>query len=62
MNNPYDIHAWSRRYREDVLREVHTLRLERQAKMDGGRGLRQNIAVSALRNLLRILRATRQAT
>lgn len=62
MNNPYDIHTWSRQYREGVLREVHTLRLERRAKMDDGRGFRQNFAASMLRNLLGLLRTARQAT
>ena len=61
MNNPYDIHTWSKHYRENVLREVNTLQLERQAA-GGGRGFRLTIAASALRNLLGLLRATKQAT
>lgn len=61
MNNPYDIHAWSKHYRENILREVNTLRLERRAA-SGGRGFRLTIAVSALRNLIGLLRAAKQAT
>ena len=61
MSNPYDIHTWSKHYRENVLREVNTLRLERRAA-GGGRGFRLTIAASTLRNLLGLLRAARQAT
>ena len=61
MNNPYDIHTWSKHYRENILRDVNTLRLERRAA-GGGRGVTRTIGVSTLRNLLGLLRAARQAT
>ena len=32
MNNPYDVHAWSKQYREDVLHEVQAQRLAERAR------------------------------
>jgi hypothetical protein len=32
MNNPYDLHAWSKHYREDVLHEVQAQRLAKRAR------------------------------
>ena len=32
MNNPYDVHAWSKQYRKDVLHEVQAHRLAERAR------------------------------
>lgn len=32
MNNPNDVHAWSKQYREDVLHEVQAQRLVERAR------------------------------
>jgi hypothetical protein len=36
MDNPYDIHSWSKQYRQDVLHEVQAQRLTKQARRDRG--------------------------
>ncbi len=32
MNNPYDVHSWSKHYREDALQEARARHLLEQAK------------------------------
>ena len=32
MDNPYDLHSWSKRYREEVLREARTCDLVRPTR------------------------------
>jgi hypothetical protein len=36
MGNPYDLHSWSKRYREAALREARTRDLVRLARSSGG--------------------------
>ena len=56
MNNPYDIHSWSKQYREEALHEVRTRQLERRlrethkARSDRGR------VSLALANVLSLVR------
>ena len=35
MNNPYDLHSWSKRYREEVLREVQSRDIVRSTRAGG---------------------------
>jgi hypothetical protein len=56
MNNPYDLHSWSKQYRQEALNEMRTTRLEGQLrenrKARSGRG---SVGV-ALANLLSLVR------
>lgn len=53
MNNPYEVHAWSKKYREDVLREVQAQRLAKQARANrGALGERVRPAWESLTSLL----------
>ncbi len=36
MNNPYDLHSWSKHYREEVLREVHSREIISPTPSGGG--------------------------
>ena len=36
MNNPYDLHSWSKHYREEVLREVHSREIISPMQSGGG--------------------------
>jgi hypothetical protein len=56
MMNPYDIHSWSTRYREDALEEARTRHLVQRARAsrDEPRALRR--AGQALRSALAPLR------
>ncbi len=36
MNNPYDLHSWSKRYREEVLREVQACEIISSTRSEEG--------------------------
>jgi hypothetical protein len=36
MENPYDLHSWSKRYREEALREARVRDLARPTRSSGG--------------------------
>jgi hypothetical protein len=53
MNNPYDVHTWTKQYREDVLHEVQVQRLAEQARKNRTpAGERVRLAWASLISLL----------
>ena len=36
MDNPYDVHSWSKQYREEALREARIRDLNRSTRASGG--------------------------
>jgi hypothetical protein len=58
MNNSYDLHSWSKQYRQERLREARVRHLlERTRASRDPRGARRSGPSSAWRNPLALLRA-----
>jgi hypothetical protein len=55
MDNPYDLHSWSRQYREDALHEARTRHLVEQAKGNHSARFRLRDVVSAVSGALSVL-------
>ena len=56
MNNPYDVHSWSKLYREDALREAKARHLADRARAErtsSGARLLRFVRRGALATLLR---------
>lgn len=62
MDNPYDVHSWSRPCREDALREARKRHLVERAEAERGRRFGQNRVGAARRSaLLPLLGGTKPA-
>ena len=58
MNNSYDLHSWSKQYREERLTEARVRHVvERTKASRGPRGARRSGLSSSWRNPLALLRA-----
>jgi hypothetical protein len=56
MNSPYDLHSWSKQYRQEVLHEVRTRQLEgRLRETHNARSERGSVSL-ALANVLSLVR------
>jgi hypothetical protein len=58
MNNPYDLHSWSKRYRDEVLREVHSREIIRPTPSGGGAPSSRARATRIWLNILSLLGRT----
>jgi hypothetical protein len=56
MNNYYDLHSWSKQYRQERLREARTTQLERRLwENNKARSVRGSVSL-ALANVLSLVR------
>ena len=52
MNNPYDVHSWSKQYREEAMQEARTRHLVDRARAERSRPSRRSLVSLALASVL----------
>jgi hypothetical protein len=56
MNNPYDLHSWSKQYRQEALHEVRTTHLEGRLRENHKARSERGPVSLALANVLSLVR------
>jgi hypothetical protein len=56
MNNPYDVHSWSKQYREETLRQAQVTQLEGQLRKNRKAPSRRGSVILALADVLSLVR------
>ena len=56
MNNPYDVHSWSRLYREEALQEARRRHLEGQLRENGKVSSGRTTVIPTLAKVLSLVR------